>query len=124
MMDQQKMSAAPDIPASKLDCGGVLRLRDAIIEFAAKDYRNVHRQLLRADSDRKRNKLILRKMELEAFFHSEWYQTLTDIDGDRLMKDIRKYVHMEERERAETRLSRAKERVLEKQNKRMQKGDI
>ena len=118
MMDQQKMSAA------KLDCGGVLRLRDAIVEFAAKDYRNAYRQLLRADSDRKRNRLILRKMELEAFFHSEWYQTLTDIDGDRLMTDIRKYVLIEARERAETRLSRAKERALEKQNKRMQKGDI
>ena len=119
MMDQKKKSAA-----SKLDRDGLLRLRDAIVEFAAKDYRNVQRQMLRADSDRKRSRLILRKMELEAFFHSEWYQTLTDIDGDRLMKDIQKYVHMEERERAETRLSRAKERALEKQNKRMQKGDI
>lgn len=124
MMDQQKMSARPDIPPPKLDCGGALQLRDAIVEFAAKDYRNIHRQLLRADSDRKRNNLLLRKMELEAFFHSEWYQTLTDIDGDRLMKDIRKYVLIEARERAKTRLRRAKERALEKENKRMQKGDI
>ena len=119
MMGKQKMSAAPE-----LDRDGVLRLRDAIIMFAAKDYRNVHRQLIQAYPGGKNNKLLLRKTELEAFFHSEWYQGLTDIDGDRLMKDIQKYVLIEAREQAEARLRRANERALEKQNKRMQKGEI
>lgn len=58
----------------------------AIVGQAVKDYIKLLRKLWKKDSTiQTKRKLILEKMELESFFHSEWYEALTDMDPDRLI---------------------------------------
>lgn len=64
-----------------MDRDGCERLSNAIIIQAAKDY---------LSAKRKNNTREL--AELKRFFHSEWYGTLTQIDGDVLIDMLdRKY---------------------------------
>lgn len=65
-------------------------LANAIIVAACKDYRKAYKRYLRRlhltdkpDSD---------LLELERFFRSAWYQTLTSIDGEYLMGRLRQEV--------------------------------
>lgn len=63
-----------------------LDLAAAIVKTAADDYVRILRRLWRKTTDiRKKRTLIVEKTELEEFFHSGWYETLTDIDPDRLI---------------------------------------
>ena len=66
---------------------GYQALANAIIEQAAKDYRDaIHRLKRYPDS-----KVAMETaMEVERFFHSDWYATLTDIDPDYLIDRLRK----------------------------------
>lgn len=70
-----------------------LDLAAAIVKTAADDYVRVLRKLWRrstgAEDVRRKRKLIVEKAELEDFFHSGWYETLTDIDTDRLIYQCR-----------------------------------
>lgn len=62
-------------------------LANAIIQQAAKDY--IH--ALRTVKRRKNAEEALREaLEIEAFFHSPWYGTLTQIDPDYLIERLRK----------------------------------
>lgn len=54
----------------------------AIIEQACIDYEN---------AIRKNNKIELSR--LEYFFHSQWFASLTNLDGDYLMKIVRNKVY-------------------------------
>lgn len=57
-------------------------LANAIVVQAAKDYRKALRQLRRNPIyETARNE----KNEVERFFHSEWFQYLTDADPDYLL---------------------------------------
>ena len=66
---------------------GYQALANAIIEQAVKDYR-VALKILRRHPDSKA--AMAEAMEVERFFHSSWYATLTDIDPDYLIERLRK----------------------------------
>ena len=72
-------------------------LANAIVLQACKDYRKTYRLHIRTYrvGDKPDEKLA----ELERFFRSAWYRTLTDIDGEMLMKRIREEVLLREQAR-------------------------
>ncbi|MHC1694987.1 MAG: hypothetical protein AB9835_06910 [Eubacteriales bacterium] len=61
-------------------------LANSIIEQAVKDYREA---LQRLDRHPEKNDYKAEVNSLERFFCSGWYQTLTDLDGNLLMRKIR-----------------------------------
>ena len=65
-------------------------LANAIIIQACKDFRRAYKRYLRRyrSSDKPDTELL----ELESFFRSDWYKTLTSIDGEYLMDRIKKEV--------------------------------
>ena len=65
------------------------RLATAIVEQAVKDYDMVLESLYSKSDPLVRIKLFALKAELEAFFHSPWYETLTDLDAKYLMRRTR-----------------------------------
>ena len=58
----------------------------AIIKQAERDYERVLLRLFLRLAGAKRVELLKEKAELEGFFRSSWYQTLTDVDGDKLIE--------------------------------------
>lgn len=62
-------------------------LANAIVEQAAKDYRADIR-LVKKNPDAKA--ALKDALEIEKFFHSGWYSMLTDVDGDYLIKRLRR----------------------------------
>lgn len=66
------------------------RLMAAIIKQAVKDYEAVLIALFRNPTGHRKIHLQLEKADLEAFFHSQWYEFLTDIDGDRILEAARR----------------------------------
>lgn len=75
---------------------GYEALANAIIVQACKDYRKAIRHFD-----------IYTMGQLRYFFHSQWFQLLTSIDGDRLIKDI-------ERSELNGKKARRKQRLLHK----------
>ena len=66
---------------------GYQALANAIVEQAAQDYKAAVRMLkLHPDS----KAAMKEALELEEFFHSCWYETLTDVDADYLINRLRK----------------------------------
>ena len=65
-------------------------LANAIIIQACKDFRRTYKRYLRRyrSSDKPDAELL----ELESFFRSDWYKTLTSVDGEYLMDRIKKEV--------------------------------
>ena len=63
----------------------VEKLANAIIIQAVKDYRVVYRAYLKNPTDYNKKEV----ERNEAFFHSAWYKTLTDLDGDFLLNKVR-----------------------------------
>lgn len=65
-------------------------LANAIIIQACKDFRRAYKRYLRRyrSSDKPDTELL----ELESFFRSDWYKTLTSVDGEYLMDKIKKEV--------------------------------
>ena len=63
-------------------------LANAIIIQACKDFRRAYKRYLRRyrSSDKPDAELL----ELESFFRSDWYKTLTSVDGEYLMDRIKK----------------------------------
>lgn len=62
-------------------------LANAIIIRAAKDYKKAYKRTLR----RRRSKEAEDEVaELEEFFRSSYYRTLTNVDGEMLMERLRK----------------------------------
>ncbi len=86
-----------------------------IVKDAADIYVLILRKLWRKGIDiQKKRKLIQEKIELEEFFHSEWYEMLTDIDPDRLIYQCR--ILAKEKEKADiTRKNRRKVKKLMKE---------
>lgn len=79
-----------------------LDLAAAIVKTAAEDYIKLLRKLWSRKLDiRQKRKLIVEKAELEEFFHSGWYETLTDIDPDRLMYQCKMLAKEKEKEAIE-----------------------
>ena len=86
-----------------------LELAAAIVKAAVDDYIAVLRKLWRKTTDiKKKRKLIVQKAELEAFFHSEWYEALTDIDPDKLIFQCR----LRAKEKEEAAIARANRKKI------------
>lgn len=66
---------------------GYQALANAIIEQAVKDYRDALSRLKRHPDSRA---AMEEAMEIERFFHSQWFGVLTQIDPDYLIKRLRK----------------------------------
>ncbi len=64
-------------------------LANAIIDQAVKDYRAAAQEL-RWCPDSKRAAAMIRDVEI--FFHSAWYEQLTNVDGDFILNRLRKEV--------------------------------
>lgn len=60
-------------------------LAEAIILKAVDDYRHTSKRLLAKPND---DRLKLQKAEIEKFFLSSWFQTLTDLDGKMLLQKL------------------------------------
>lgn len=88
-----------------------LDLAAGIVKQAAEDYIRVLRKLWSRNGEiGQKRKLIVEKAELEEFFHSGWYEELTEIDPDRLMFQCRSLAKEKEKD------------LIERQNrKRIQK---
>ena len=65
-------------------------LANAIIIQACKDYRKAYKRYLRKARSARNDTSELD--ELERFFRSNWYRTLTSVDGEYLMARIRQEV--------------------------------
>ena len=61
-------------------------LANAIVKQAARDYMTALKRLKKDPYDRKKRKEV---RELEEFFHSDWYELLTDVDPDYLIRKLR-----------------------------------
>jgi hypothetical protein len=75
-----------------VDNTGCEELANAIILQACKDYKSAYRRYLRRY--RQPDRLDPELAELERFFRSDWYKTLTSVDGEYLMKRMREEVAM------------------------------
>ena len=67
-------------------------LANAIVELAVKDYKNALTQHYRFPNDEDYPDEVCK---LERFFRSDWYEMLTDLDGEYLMAGIRRMVRLE-----------------------------
>lgn len=71
---------------------GYENLANAIIESAVDDYRGALQYMKQHPRSRLAGGHV---KELERFFHSEWYECLTDLNADFLLRKVRE---MEEKE--------------------------
>lgn len=67
---------------AKSDGDSYENLANAIIITACDDYRMALKKIRRNPNNKE-------AMELERFFHSPWYSTLTSVDGDFIIRKIR-----------------------------------
>ena len=86
-------------------------LATAIVHQAVKDYIKAIRRMWNPKvSRKKKQETVLEKMELEEFFHSGWYDTLCDIDPDKVIYNCRLRAKEQEREA----IRKKKEREMKK----------
>lgn len=67
-------------------------LANAIIEQAAKDYRIALRYHFKHPGNTRYQQSVC---EIERFFRSDWYTALTDVEGEYLIREIRRRVQCE-----------------------------
>ena len=65
-------------------------LANAVVIQACEDYKRAYICHLRSNGKGKRTQKQLE--ELESFFRSDWYKTLTEVDGELLMERLRNEV--------------------------------
>ena len=65
------------------------RLSNAIVLQAVKDYRNALKRLKKHPQN---EKALNTKREVERFFRSDWYASLTTVDPEMLITKLRKEV--------------------------------
>ena len=61
-------------------------LANAIILQAVKDYREARKKLKKRPKNEDAKLMI---SDCEAFFRSDWYRSLTDVDGEMLIRKLR-----------------------------------
>ena len=96
-------------------------LAAAIVHQAVKDYTRLIRKAWNPKLTvlQKRN-LVLEKIKLEDFFHSSWYESLTDIDPDRLMAQCRILAKEQEKRAIASKNKRIIKKLLEEQKEQNQ----
>ena len=70
-------------------------LANAVVIQACEDYKRAYTCHLRSKGKGKRTQKQLE--ELEAFFRSDWYKQLTEVDGEYIMERIRNDVLKQEK---------------------------
>lgn len=70
-------------------------LANAVIVQACEDYKRAYACYLRNPDSAERTKQQLE--ELEFFFRSDWYKTLTELDGEYLMQRLQEEVRAQQR---------------------------
>ena len=69
-----------------MDFDHYINLANAIVASAAKDYGKVIRRLNKFPNNKE---ALAEKRSIERFFRSSWFEMLTNLDGEELMKQIR-----------------------------------
>lgn len=77
---------------AKDNLDGYERLANAIIQLAAQDYMRALRSLKRNPNSRTARQIA---DDNERFFRSDWYATLTSVDGDYLIRRMKEKVGYE-----------------------------
>lgn len=88
-MEVKRMQKSKNLSHVYSDDDGYIKLGNAIIMQAVKDYRAVLQKLKKHPNS---NVLKGSKQELEYFFHSSLYATITSIDPDMLIRKLNKEV--------------------------------
>jgi len=91
---------------------GYAELAAAIVKQAVVDYEAILNALFKRPKGFARVELEAGKAELENFFRSSWYETLTDIDGDKLIEATKRRAV----ERAKKAIRKQHEKKLKKLN--------
>lgn len=68
---------------------GYERLANAIIIQAAKDYRTAKRKLRRKPNNKEAR---AEAESIERFFRSDWFRTLTEVDGEMILRKLNEEV--------------------------------
>ena len=91
-------------------------LASAIVAQAAKDYIKILRKLWKKGTTvQVKRKLILEKLELEHFFHSAWYEMLTDLDPDCLLAKCSRTALEQEKEYRRKQAEKRSRKLADKQ---------
>ena len=69
---------------------GYEKLANGIILLAVKDYRSALKKLKRNPKNAAANDTV---HEVERFLRSDWYKTLTSVDGEMLIRKLREEVN-------------------------------
>lgn len=98
-MTEGYMAGTVSTMGSAIDQGDdCAELTAAIIRQTVKDYESVLTQLFHRPTGSRKVRLEMARVELEAFFYSPFYKTLTEVDGGRLIEAARR--HAVEKEKA------------------------
>ncbi len=65
-------------------------LANGIVKQAVKDWRSARKCLLNNPKKKKKNDAMKTIEDTESFFLSEWFDLLTDVDGEALLSLLRK----------------------------------
>ena len=91
-------------------------LASAVVAQAAKDYVKILRKLWKKEiTVQARRGLFLGKLDLESFFHSAWYEMLTDLDPDFLLSKCNSTALEQEKEFRRKQAERQSRRLVDKQ---------
>ena len=91
-------------------------LASAVVAQAAKDYIKILRKLWKKDiAVQARRGLFLGKLDLESFFHSAWYEMLTDVDPDFLLSKCNSTALEQEKEFRRKQAEKRSRRLVDKQ---------
>ena len=91
-------------------------LASAVVAQAAKDYIKILRKLWKKDiTVQARRELLLGKLDLESFFHSAWYEMLTDLDPDFLLSKCNCTALEQEKEFSRKQAEKRSRRLVDKQ---------
>ena len=94
-------------------------LASAVVAQAAKDYIKTLRKLWKKGTTvQEKRRLVLEKLELESFFHSAWYEMLTDLDPDCLLAKCSRTALEQEKEYRRKQAQRQTRRISDKLQKR------
>ena len=102
--------------AENFDC--YENLANAIIVFAYKEYRDALWRLKEAPNS---NFLLEKKGDLEAFFRSEWYGVLTDVDPEIIIRGAERWVEAKAKRQERGRM---KAKKLVEQLAKRQRGEV
>ncbi len=114
MMDQMIRATIPWSDGSKnVDPSPLTDLASAIVHQAVKDYIEAIRKMWNPKTSKKEKcAIILKKIELEEFFYSEWYSFLCDLDPDKVIYNCRIRSEEQEKELIRYQNKRKKKKLL------------